>query len=406
MPAMLQLANKRILLGITGGIAAYKGAELARLFRKAGAEVRVVMTAGGLEFITPLTLQALTGNPVHTGLLDTAAEAAMGHIELARWADIIVVAPATADFLSRLATGMANDLLSTLCLATAAPIAVAPAMNQQMYLDAATAANLATLRSRGIHQFGPAAGEQACGDVGPGRMLEPADIAAATAALFQSGKLAGVRVLVTAGPTREAIDPVRYISNHSSGKMGYAVAEACAEAGALVTLVSGPVTLAVPDRVERVSATSARDMHAAVMQRIGDCQIFIGTAAVADYAPAASADQKIKKTDAELLLRLVRNPDIIGDVAGLPGKPFTVGFAAETHDVVAYARDKLARKRLDMIVANDVANPRIGFNSEYNAVTVITEKTVHTLAEAGKGTIARALVGLIADAFAARPARN
>lgn len=403
---MLQLANKRILLGITGGIAAYKGAELARLFRKAGAEVRVVMTAGGLEFITPLTLQALTGNPVHTGLLDTAAEAAMGHIELARWADIIVVAPATADFLSRLATGMANDLLSTLCLATAAPIAVAPAMNQQMYLDAATAANLATLRSRGIHQFGPAAGEQACGDVGPGRMLEPADIAAATAALFQSGKLAGVRVLVTAGPTREAIDPVRYISNHSSGKMGYAVAEACAEAGALVTLVSGPVTLAVPDRVERVSATSARDMHAAVMQRIGDCQIFIGTAAVADYAPAASADQKIKKTDAELLLRLVRNPDIIGDVAGLPGKPFTVGFAAETHDVVAYARDKLARKRLDMIVANDVANPRIGFNSEYNAVTVITEKTVHTLAEAGKGTIARALVGLIADAFAARPARN
>jgi len=399
---MLQLANKRILLGITGGIAAYKGAELARLLRKSGADVRVVMTAGAREFITPLTLQALTGNPVHTELLDPAAEAAMGHIELARWADAIVIAPATADFLARLAGGLANDLLSTLCLATAAPIAAAPAMNQQMFRDPATTANLATLRSRGIHLFGPAAGEQACGDTGPGRMLEPAEIAAATAALFQSGKLAGMRVLVTAGPTREAIDPVRYISNHSSGKMGYAVAEACAEAGALVTLVSGPVTLPTPDRVERVNVSSARDMHAAVMQRVADCEIFIGTAAVADYAPAACADQKIKKNSEEMLLRLVRNPDIIGDVAGRPDKPFTVGFAAETHDVLAYARDKLARKRLDMIVANDVANPRIGFNSDSNAVTVITGSAAHTLAEAGKGTIARALVALIADACALR----
>lgn len=396
---MQQLANKRILLGVTGGIAAYKSAELARLFRKAGADVRAVMTAGGREFITPLTLQALTGNPVHTELLDPGAEAAMGHIELARWADVVVVAPATADFLARLASGMANDLLATLCLATPALIAVAPAMNQQMYLDAATTSNLATLRTRGIHVFGPAAGEQACGDVGPGRMLEPADIAAATAGLFQSGKLAGLHVLVTAGPTREAIDPVRYISNHSSGKMGYAIAQACVEAGAHVTLVSGPVNLPTPERVERVSVSSARDMHTAVMQRIAQCDIFIGTAAVADYAPADCADRKIKKTNDELVIRLVRNPDIISDVAARPDKPFTIGFAAETNDVVAYARDKLSRKNLDMIVANDVANPHIGFNSENNAVTVISATAVHELAEAGKGTIARKIVGLIASAY-------
>lgn len=394
---MQRLANKRIVLGVTGGIAAYKSAELVRLLKKAGADAHVVMTAGGREFITPLTLQALSGNPVHTDLLDPAAEAAMGHIELARLADLVLVAPATADFIARLAAGQANDLLTTLCLATNAPIALAPAMNQAMYRDAATQANLDTLRSRGIHLFGPADGEQACGDTGPGRMLEPADIAAAAAGLFQRRSLAGVRVLITAGPTREAIDPVRYISNHSSGKMGYALAEACMEAGALVTLVSGPVHLQTPERVSRINVVSAQQMYDAVLERAQECDIFIGTAAVADYTPATRADRKIKKSGAdELVLRLVKNPDIIGAVAELARRPYIVGFAAETHDVVAYGRDKLIRKKLDMIVANDVSNPAIGFNSDDNAVTVIWADGHRELPRAGKGSIARALVELIA----------
>jgi phosphopantothenoylcysteine decarboxylase/phosphopantothenate--cysteine ligase len=396
---MQQLANKRILLGVTGGIAAYKSAELARQLKKAGADVRVVMTAAACEFITPLTLQALSGNPVHTALLDPGAEAAMGHIELARWADAVVVAPATADFLARLAAGIANDLLTTLCLATPATVAVAPAMNQQMFRDSATQANLATLRARGIRVFGPAEGEQACGDVGPGRMIEPADIAAATADLFQSGKLTGLRVVVTAGPTREAIDPVRFISNNSSGKMGFAIAEACIQAGAHVTLVCGPVALTTPDRVRRLDVTKASEMHVAVMSLVTDCDIFIGTAAVADYAPIECADQKIKKSDEEMIVRLRRNPDIISDVAALPEKPFVVGFAAETRDVISYARDKLLRKNLDMIVANDVANARIGFNSENNAVTVISSDDAHVLAEAGKALIARQIIALVADRF-------
>lgn len=394
---MQQLVNKRILLGITGGIAAYKCAELTRLLKKSGADVRVAMTPAAREFVTPLTLQALSGNPVHTDLLDPAAEAGMGHIELARWADLVLVAPASADFLARLANGQANDLLSTLCLATPAPVAVAPAMNQQMYLDPATQANLQTLASRNVILLGPADGEQACGDTGPGRMLEPVDIAAAAAALFQSGKLAGLRVLITAGPTREAIDPVRYISNHSSGKMGFAIAQACVEAGARVTLVSGPSVLATPDHVRRIDVVSARQMHAAVMEQAGDCDIFIGTAAVADYAPVDCAPQKIKKSADDLLIRLQKNPDIISDVAARKNKPFTVGFAAETIDVVPYARDKLARKNLDMIVANDVTGSRTGFNSDNNAVTVIDKHNTHVLAEAAKSVIARQLVALIAE---------
>ena len=396
----LALANKRIVLGVTGGIAAYKSAELVRQLIAAGADVRVVMTAGSREFITPLTLQALSGNPVHTDLLDRAAEAAMGHIELARWADLVLVAPATADFLARLAGGQAGDLLTTLCLATPAPIAAAPAMNQGMYRDAATQANLQTLRTRGVHLFGPAEGAQACGDVGPGRMLEPVDIAAAAAKLFQSGLLAGVRVLVTAGPTREAIDPVRYISNHSSGKMGFALAAACVEAGAIVTLVSGPVHLATPERVSRVDVSSAQHMFDAVMARVCDCDIFIGTAAVADYTPVECAAQKIKKTDGdELVIRLRKNPDIIGSVAARQNKPFTVGFAAETNDVISYGRDKLVRKKLDMIVTNDVSDARIGFNSDQNAVTVIWHDGDRTLPVASKSTIARQLVALIAKKF-------
>jgi len=399
---MHRLANRRILLGVTGGIAAYKSAELVRQLKKAGADVRVVMTAGGQAFITPLTLQALSGNPVHTDLLDPAAEAAMGHIELARWADLVLVAPATADFLARLAGGIADDLLTTLCLATVAPVAVAPAMNQAMYRDPATQANLATLGERGVHRLGPADGDQACGDIGPGRMLEPAEIAAAAANLFQSRLLDGVRVLVTAGPTREAIDPVRYISNHSSGKMGYALARACADAGALVTLVSGPTNLPTPDRVARVDVVSAQQMHDAVLARTADCDLFIGTAAVADYAPATVADRKIKKTHAdEMTIHLKRNPDIIGAVAALARKPFVVGFAAETNDVVAYGRDKLERKNLDMVVANDVSNPTIGFNSEQNAATVIWRSGHRELAIAGKSQIAAALVELIAAQMAA-----
>lgn len=394
---MYRLANRRILLGVTGGIAAYKSAELVRLLKKAGADVRVVMTEGGQAFITPLTLQALSGNPVHTDLLDPAAEAAMGHIELARWADLVLIAPATADFLARLANGVADDLLTTLCLATSATIAVAPAMNQAMYRDAATQANLATLSARGVHRYGPADGDQACGDVGPGRMLEPADIAAAAAGLFQSRLLDGVRVLVTAGPTREAIDPVRYISNHSSGKMGFAVARACADAGAQVTLVCGPAHLPTPERVQRINVVSAQQMYDAVLAQIADCDLFIGTAAVADYTPVAVADRKIKKTDSEeMVIRLQRNPDIIGAVSALPRRPFTVGFAAETHDVVAYGREKLARKKLDMVVANDVSDARIGFNSEDNAATVVWRGGHRELPMAGKAQIARSLVELIA----------
>lgn len=394
---MKTLANKRIVLGVTGGIAAYKSAELVRLLRKAGADVRVVMTAGGREFITPLTMQALSGNPVHTELLDPSAEAAMGHIELARHADLVLVAPASADFIARLAGGHSNDLLSTLCLATPAPVALAPAMNQGMYRDAATQANLATLRQRGIRLFGPDDGEQACGDTGPGRMLEPVDIASAAAAVFQSGALTGMRVLVTAGPTREAIDPVRYISNHSSGKMGFAITTACIEAGAQVTLVSGPVHLPTPERARRIDVASARQMHEAVLAEVAGCDVFIGTAAVADYAPVECATHKIKKTGAdELVIRLSMNPDIIAAVAALPQRPFTVGFAAETRDVIAYGREKLARKKLDMIVANDVGDPSIGFNSDENAVTVIWHDGHRELPRASKDRIARAIVELLA----------
>lgn len=393
---MHRLANRRILLGITGGIAAYKSAELTRLLRKAGAEVRVVMTRGACEFITPMTLQALSGQPVHTDLLDPAAEAAMGHIELARWADLVVVAPATAHFLSRLAAGNADDLLGTVCLATPAPLVLAPAMNQGMYRDAATQANLATLAGRGITLLGPAEGEQACGDTGPGRMLEPVDIAAALAARFQSRALDGVRVMITAGPTREAIDPVRFISNHSSGRMGYALAAACVDAGARVTLVSGPVTLPAPDRVTRVDVGSAREMHDAVLARVADCDLFIGTAAVADYRPAEMATDKIKKSAEEMVIRLVRNPDIISAVARAVPRPFTVGFAAETREVVAYARDKLLRKNLDMVIANDVSAAGIGFNSAENAVTVVTRDGETHFPVAGKSLLARQLVELIA----------
>lgn len=399
---MQRLQRKRILLGIGGGIAAYKSAELVRRLRDQGAEVRVVMTRAAREFITPLTLQALSGHPVHHDILDPAAEAAMGHIELARWADLILIAPATADLLARLAQGSADDLLTTLVLASDAPLALAPAMNQAMWRDPATQANAERLAARGARLFGPAAGSQACGDVGPGRMLEPDELAQRAADCFERGLLTGCRVLITAGPTREAIDPVRYISNHSSGKMGFALAEAAAEAGAVVTLVSGPVHLPTPQRVTRIDVGSAREMLAACESAM-PCEILIAAAAVADYRPEAVAAQKMKKdpdSDDGLTLRLVRNPDILASLAARPDRPFSVGFAAETEHLLDYAARKLKSKNLDLIVANDVANPQIGFNSEDNAVSVIDRTLEATrFAQASKGQIARQLIAFIAARY-------
>jgi phosphopantothenoylcysteine decarboxylase/phosphopantothenate--cysteine ligase len=396
---MKQLNNKQILLGVTGGIAAYKAAELIRRLRDQGASVRVVMTRAAQEFITPLTLQALSGNPVHSELLDPAAEAAMGHIELARWADLVLIAPATAHFMARLASGYADDLLTTLCLATAAPIAIAPAMNQGMWNDSSTQSNLQILQNKGVAVFGPANGSQACGDIGPGRMLEPEQLATLAASLFQSGILDGIKIVITAGPTREAIDPVRYISNHSSGKMGFALAEAAVAAGASVTLIAGPVTLATPERVTRIDVTSATQMHQAAMAVLDNCDIFIGCAAVADYRPVSVAEQKIKKTADSMRIELIRNPDIIADVAAHSPRPFTVGFAAETQDLGNYAREKLHKKNLDLIIANDVSNTEIGFNSDNNAVTLIAAKGEETLPMASKQQLARSLVDAIARYF-------
>ncbi len=394
---MSSLSNKQILLGVTGGIAAYKSAELIRRLQDRGANVRVVMTPAAKEFITPLTLQALSGNPVHTTLLDPEAEAAMGHIELARWADLILVAPATADFMARLAQGQGNDLLTTLCLACSAPIAIAPAMNQAMWKDASTQDNRARLSQRQVHIFGPAEGSQACGDVGPGRMLEAHEIASAAESIFTSGSLAGKRVVITAGPTREAIDPVRYISNHSSGKMGYAIAQAAIEAGAHCTLISGPTNLAAPEAANLVSVVSALDMHAASLEAAGQADIFIASAAVADYRPRDYADQKIKKTaDDSMNIEMVKNPDIVASVAALKDKPFTVGFAAETQDLERYALDKLARKNLDLIVANDVSNGDIGFNSDNNAATVFGPDSRDEIKQCSKRQMARQLIELIA----------
>jgi phosphopantothenoylcysteine decarboxylase/phosphopantothenate--cysteine ligase len=394
------LVNKRVLLGVSGGIAAYKSAELIRRLRDAGAEVRVVMTQAAREFITPLTLQALSGHPVHGDLLDPAAEAAMGHIDLARWADLVLIAPATADLMARLAQGRGDDLLTTLVLASDAPLAIAPAMNQAMWRDQATQANLALLRERDVRIFGPAAGDQACGDVGLGRMLEPTEIAALASACFERKLLTGKHVLINAGPTREAIDPVRYISNHSSGKMGFALAEAAAEAGARVTLVAGPVHLPTPPRVDRINVISARDMQAACEAAL-PADIFIASAAVADYRPVDYAPRKLKKdpqANAGLVLELVPNPDILAEIASHAQRPWCVGFAAETHDVLAYARDKLTHKNLDLIIANDVSAPGIGFNSDDNAVTLI-DRALHQehLPQASKQKLARQIIGYIGN---------
>jgi phosphopantothenoylcysteine decarboxylase/phosphopantothenate--cysteine ligase len=399
---MSSLSNKRILLGVTGGIAAYKSADLVRRLQGAGASVQVVMTAAAQEFITPLTMQALSGNPVHTTLLDPAAEAGMGHIQLARWADLVLIAPASADFIARLVQGQADDLLTTLCLATPAPIAVAPAMNQGMWRNDSTQANVEVLKQRKVHIFGPAAGEQACGDIGPGRMLEALELVGAAAGLFVNGSLAGKKVVITAGPTREAIDPVRYISNHSSGKMGYALAQAAVEAGAQTVLISGPTQLVAPERVECISVITAEDMLKASLQQAQGCDVFIAAAAVADYRPAQIAAHKIKKTAEtdSMLLELVKNPDIVATIAALKAKPFTVGFAAESENLIAYAQEKLTRKNVDLMIANNIAETGIGFNADDNAVTVIDKKHTQELTQRSKQQLARDLIAIIAQKIA------
>ena len=396
----MSLANKQIILGITGGIAAYKSAELARRLRDCGAQVRVVMSAGALHFITPLTMQAVSANPVHTSLLDPAAEAGMGHIELARWADAVLVAPATANFMSRLVHGAADDLLTTLCLATSAPVALAPAMNQQMWSHPATRNNLEALQQNQIRILGPAEGDQACGETGPGRMLEPTQLVTRLAEMFQSSALDGLKVVVTAGPTWEAIDPVRGITNHSSGKMGYAVSRAAVECGARVVLVSGPTSLIPPDNLEFIAVTSAQEMCNAALTETRDADIFIAVAAVADYRPANPADRKIKKSTENMTIELVKNPDILSLVAK-QGRLFTVGFAAETNDIETNAREKLNRKSIDLVAANEVGNGQ-GFGVDQNSLMLIDHATTKTLAPMQKSQLARCLVDEIARRYHAK----
>ncbi|MCD9476749.1 bifunctional phosphopantothenoylcysteine decarboxylase/phosphopantothenate--cysteine ligase CoaBC [Photobacterium phosphoreum] len=395
---MQTLAGKKILLGISGGIAAYKCAELTRRLIERGAQVQVVMTQAAQEFITPLTMQAVSGNPVSSSLLDPSAEASMGHIELAKWADLVLLAPATADLIARISAGMGNDLLSTLCLATDAPIAVAPAMNQQMYRNIATQENLATLQRRGFTLWGPASGEQACGDVGPGRMLEPMQLVHHCEDFFQQPDLSELNIVITAGPTREAIDPVRYLSNYSSGKMGFSIAAAAAKRGANVTLISGPVNLATPAGVTRIDINSATEMHQAALEHAINNHIFIACAAVADFRPVHVANQKMKKQDGndELVIQLVKNPDIVASIAALTAqRPFTVGFAAETQNVEHYARGKLAAKNLDLICANDVSIQGQGFNSDTNALHLYWPNGDKTLPLATKADLGQQLIAEI-----------
>lgn len=396
------LTNKKIVVGITGGIAAYKTIELIRLLRTANAEVRVVLTPAAEAFVTPLTLQAISGNAVSTSLLDPQAELAMGHIELAKWADLVVIAPASADFIARLRVGMGNDLLSTLCLATAAPILLAPAMNQQMYKRSVVQKNLQKLRKQGVLTVGPNDGFQACGDVGAGRMSEPSEIFHAIHEHFaECEDLADLTITITAGPTQEAIDPVRYISNHSSGKMGFAIADAFAKRGAKVTLISGPVNLATPQHVQRIDVVSALEMSKQAVTSAQQSAIFIGCAAVADYRVEQIAEQKLKKTDDSdtLTLKLVKNPDIIANVAHLTeDRPFTVGFAAETQNVAEYAKSKLQRKKLDLICANDVSGGQV-FGQDHNTLHLFWQHGEKTLPLADKTELAKTLVNEIVEQY-------
>jgi len=391
---MARLFNRNFIVGVTGSIAAYKAAELTRSLIREGANVRVIMTEGACEFITPLTLQALSGHEVHTDLLDTEAEAAMGHIELARWADALLIAPASADSIARLVQGRADDLLGACALATPAPVFVAPAMNQEMWAKQATQDNVQTLVNRGIAMLGPSSGSQACGNVGAGRLLEPDDIVSAVVEHLSTGTLSGRHVVITAGPTREPICPVRYISNRSSGKMGYALAEACINAGAKTTLISGPVSCEPPAGATVINVETTQQMFDASMAAAATADIFIGAAAVVDFKPATVSDQKIKRSGVEAMdLSLVPNPDIIASVAGSDARPqLVVGFAAETHDVQAYARKKLASKSLDFIFANDVSDQSIGFNSEQNAGVLIGKDADIAMPMSSKRVLAGSII--------------
>ncbi|PVV12391.1 MAG: bifunctional 4'-phosphopantothenoylcysteine decarboxylase/phosphopantothenoylcysteine synthetase [gamma proteobacterium symbiont of Ctena orbiculata] len=399
---MSGLANKKILLGVTGGIACYKSAVLLRALQSAEAEVRVVMTPAAQAFVTPLTFQALSGHPVYTELLDPAQEAAMDHISLARWADLVVIAPATADFMARVATGQANDLLATLCLATETQIVLAPAMNRQMWLNSATQDNLQRLIQRGYLCWGPDDGAQACGETGPGRMLEPEALCQLVENYFSPGTLQGVKVLITAGATREPIDPVRYVGNRSSGKMGYAVAESMRDLGAEVTLVSGPTALTSPSKITTIQVETAAEMYSSVMAHVDNCDIFIAVAAVADYRPNHIASDKIKKNKEILALELVKNPDILAEVAAKNDPPFTVGFAAETDQVEQYADEKRRRKQLDMIAANRVGSRVGGFESDQNALLLLWQDGREELPMMEKSYLAQRLAERIAKQFHAR----
>lgn len=399
---MEPLTGKHILLGITGSIAAYKSAELVRRLRELSAEVRVVMTQTATEFITPLTMQALSGAPVRVRLLDPEAEAGMDHIALARWADVVLIAPASANIIARLAHGLADDLLTTLCLASGAPLALAPAMNHQMWENAATAANCRLLlRERAVSIYGPAEGDHACGETGAGRMLEPAELIQHLTRLLTDPVLAGLRVVVTAGPTREDLDPVRFISNRSSGKMGFAIAQAAAEAGAAVTLVAGPTPLATPAAVKRVNVVSAAEMLAAVSAAISEAEVLISVAAVADYRPAVRAAHKLKKSAERLDLVLERTTDILATVAEMPDPPFTVGFAAETEDLEAAAREKLRAKHLDLIAANQVGGEE-GFEADENALLLLWDGGRKILGRAPKLHLARELIYVVAERYRAK----
>ena len=394
---MTNLTNKKIVLGITGGIAAYKCAELVRRLKDAGCEVKVVMTESAKHFITPLTMQAVSGETVSDSLLDPSAEASMGHIEFAKWADLILVAPATCNIIAKMAAGIADDLLTTLLLATPAKVAVAPAMNQQMYAHAATQANLATLKARNVLIWGPGKGEQACGDIGAGRMLEPHELVALCTAKEQPQLLAGKTITITAGPTREPLDPVRFISNHSSGKMGYALAEAALQFGAKVNLISGPVTIKAPTGVNLINIESAEELLTESLTYASQSDAFIGCAAVADYRAANIATQKMKKQGDELTLTLTKNPDVIAAIANLTqNRPYTVGFAAETQNVESYAKGKLQNKNLDMICANDVSKSGLGFNSDHNALTLYWHNEQLELPTTSKVEIARKVIEQLA----------
>lgn len=399
---MDDLQGQKVLLGVTGSIAAYKSPDIVRRLKDQGAEVRVVLTASAEKLVSPTVFQAVSGEPVRGDIWDEQAEAAMGHIELAKWADLILIAPATANVIAQLAAGSADNLLTTICLATEAPVVLAPSMNQAMWNDAATQANCDVLRKRNIKLIGPDEGSQACGDVGPGRMSEPADIVSRLSRGGKSGPLEGLRVMVTAGPTREAIDPVRFVSNRSSGKMGFAVARAAADAGAEVTLVAGPVSLPTPPRVERIDVENTQQMVAAAMAEIGGMDIYIGAAAISDYRPQHVASQKIKKSAATFVLEMVKSPDLLATIAALEDGPFAVGFAAETEKLEQHATDKLNRKKLDMIIANLVGE-KLCFDADDNEVVVLWQGGRQLLPRSSKPELARQLVEVIASRYRQKP---